>query len=153
MAAEASQRRALELAREWEVRPGERSMLASLLGYLTRTRRIGTSTLVALEVPWRGRRIDLATMSGGGITSAFELKREASARVFEQAIYNRQAVHRSWVVVPTAPSARSLQLADEVGVGVVQVNGRVRIWTGPNPVSDHRESIALRTAIERAAHR
>jgi hypothetical protein len=92
-------------------------------------------------------------MSGKGAVTAFELKRDASTRVFEQAIYNLQAAHRSWVVVPTAPSKRSLQVAEEVGVGVLQVNGRVRIWMPPRPAGEPRDLPALRAAVRRAAER
>jgi hypothetical protein len=108
-------------------------MLVGLLEWLTASRRIGPITHVTLELPWRGRRVDLATVTGRGVTSAFELKREASLRVFEQALYNQLSFDRSYVVVPTSPSSGSLALAEELGVGLVQINGDAKLWCRPRP--------------------
>lgn len=122
---------ARKTAARWTEHSGERHMLVGLLAWLAASRLVGRATHVTLELPWRGRRVDLATVTSRGVTSAFELKRDASLRVFEQALYNQLSFDRSYVVVPTFPSRESLRLAEELGVGLVQINGDARLWSRP----------------------
>ncbi len=127
-------------------------MLLGLLDWLIASGRMRHATCVALEVPWRGRRIDAATVTGRGMSSAFELKRDASQRAFEQAVYNQLSFHRSFVVVPTCPSPASLRLADELGIGLLQINGTARLWLPPSHSAGHAtDAAATRAAVRRAA--
>jgi hypothetical protein len=122
---------ALALAERWEERPGERRMVAALLRWLVSARWIGSASRAAFEVPWRGRRIDLVTMTGRGQLSAFEFKLGGTRRVFEQAMYNSISAHRSWVVSGSRPSVEYLDLAREQGLGIFVVNGSVELVQRP----------------------
>jgi hypothetical protein len=149
-----SQQRALAKADAWASSAGERHMLIGLLTWLTATGRLRHATHVALEVPWRGRRIDAATINSKSVSCAFELKRDASQRAFEQAVYNQLSFDRSFVVVPTCPTSTTLDLADELSIGVLQINGTARLWRAPGPPSTHAfDRVAVREAIHRTACR
>jgi len=115
----------MELAEVWESLPGERSMVASLLRWLLNVGWLGSASMVAYEVPWRGRRIDLVTTNGRGQLTAFEFKMNGTRRVFEQAMYNGISAHRSFVVSGARPSAGYQVLAEEHGLGLIVVNGKV----------------------------
>jgi hypothetical protein len=88
---------------------------------LARTRRIHPDTQVAFELPWFGRRIDLATLTRSRRTSAYELKLTGLNRALEQASYNRLAFDRSYVVTPSIPRSRNVELAKEHGIGLIVV--------------------------------
>lgn len=122
---------ALREAERWEGHPGERQMVAAVLRWLTNARWLGTASWVAFEMPWRGRRIDLVTMNGNGGLSAFEFKLGGTRRVFEQAIYNSGAVHRSYVVSAGRPRLEYRELAQAQGLGVFVVNGKVELLQRP----------------------
>lgn len=115
----------LEDAVAWQAAPGERAMLLRLLQWLARTGSLRSATQTALELPWRGRRVDLATVTLRGVTSAYELKMASNNRALEQAIYNRSAFHRSYVVTSSQPSSASIAVASDHGVGLIVVNGTV----------------------------
>src|SRR4051794_35326726 len=100
---------------------GERSMLPGLLSMLRSSGRVRTDTEIVMELPWNGRRIDLATLTRCGRTSAYELKLGNFPRVLEQAIYNRLSFDRSWIVVDTAPTRKNLDFAISQGIGVIVV--------------------------------
>lgn len=102
---------------------GEQALLPSLLRWLVATGRLRSQTRVAYEVPWLGRRIDVALVTGRGMTSAFELKIGRLQRVLEQAAYNRASFHRSWVVTGNRPKSEGLRWARELGVGLIVVQG------------------------------
>jgi len=74
---------------------------------------------VAAELPWCGRRIDYATYSQSGITSAYELKLAKHKVAIEQALYNRSSFARSYIVTDRRPSDDNMRLAAELGVGVL----------------------------------
>jgi hypothetical protein len=78
-------------------------------------------TQVATEVPWLGRRVDLALLTGRGTTSAFELKLGRMQRVLEQASYNDLSFHRSWIVIGHYPKSSGLDWARYLGLGVLVV--------------------------------
>jgi hypothetical protein len=100
---------------------GEAALLPHLMRWLVVTGRLRGRTEVAFEVPWLGRRVDLALLSGRGVTSAFELKIGRLQRALEQAAYNRSSFHRSWVVTGNRPQAQGLEWARSLGVGLVVV--------------------------------
>jgi hypothetical protein len=97
-------------------------LMPVLLGWLRETRRVRADTLVAPELPWYGRRIDLATLTRTGSTTAYELKLANTRRAIEQAAYNHPAFDRSFVVTAARPSPGNLQLAQEHGVGILIVS-------------------------------
>ena len=52
----------------------EADMLGPLLCWLRRSGRLRDGSAVATELPWCGRRVDLATVSKSGVATAYELK-------------------------------------------------------------------------------
>jgi hypothetical protein len=102
---------------------GEARLLAPLLQWLKRMRRINDDTHVALELAWFGRRVDLATLTRTRRTVAYELKLGGLRRALEQASYNRLAFDRSYVVTDSVPRAGNLALAAEHGIGIIVIRG------------------------------
>jgi hypothetical protein len=100
---------------------GEAAMLPWLVGWLVATGRVRSRTSVAYEVPWLGRRVDLALLTARGVTSAFELKLGRLQRVLEQASYNDLSFHRSWAVVGSHPQPDGLDWAKRFGLGLLVV--------------------------------
>jgi hypothetical protein len=128
---------------------GERAMLPALIRWLVSTGRLRHQTIVAHEVPWLGRRVDLALLTTRGIATAFELKVGRPQRVLEQAVYNSSSFHRSWVVTPNRPKDNGLAWAHQFGVGVLVVDsGDVRVSILPHlGTPDARVTARLRAAI------
>jgi len=122
---------ALAMAESWEGLTGERRMVASVLRWLADARWLGEASRVAFELPWRGRRIDLVTITGKGSLSTFEFKLGGTRRVFEQAIYNSCSAHRSYVVSAGRPRLSYQELARTQGLGVFVVNGRTELLQRP----------------------
>jgi hypothetical protein len=116
---------ALRLAEAWEDLPGERNMVAGVLRWLLNIGWLGSATLAAFEVPWRGRRIDLVTTNSRRQVTAFEFKMDGTRRVFEQAMYNSISTHRSFVVSGARPSHDYQALAKAHGLGLIVANGQV----------------------------
>lgn len=104
---------------------GERAMMPALTRWLVGTGRIGQRTLMAEEIPWLGRRVDVALLSARGATTAFELKVGSAQRVLEQTAYNSQSFHRSWMVTPHHPKPETLAWAQELGLGILVVRDQV----------------------------
>ena len=52
----------------------ESDMIQPLLSWLWIRRRIRRDTIVVLELPWLGRRVDLATLTASGSITAYEFK-------------------------------------------------------------------------------
>jgi hypothetical protein len=102
---------------------GEAALMPTLMRWLVATGRVRSQTRVARELPWLGRRVDLALLTARGLTTAFELKIGSLQRVIEQAAYNRASFHRSWVVTGNHPKPEGLRWAQELGVGLVVVRG------------------------------
>lgn len=102
-------------------RDGESALMPALMRWLVTTGRLRARTNVAYEVPWLGRRVDLALLTTGGIASAFELKIGRLQRVLEQAAYNRSSFHRSWIVTANHPRTGGLRWVSELGIGLVVV--------------------------------
>ena len=102
---------------------GEARMLPALLRVLEQRRNLVEGrTIVARELPWHGRRVDLATLSPRRfLLTAFELKCGGFGRALEQAIYNKLSFDRSWVVVDRMPSTTNSRLALSHGVGIIVV--------------------------------
>ena len=137
--------------RDWD-ETGEGAMMPALLEWLVRTGRLREQTQVALEVPWLGRRVDLALLNSKGTTTAFELKIGRIQRAIEQAAYNRSAFHRSWVVTGNRPKEQALGWAREFGIGIILVRGPSvsrLLMPGP-PAPDVVAIRRLRSVIRRA---
>ena len=131
------------------VRTGENALLPWLVRWLLLTGRLRSRTSLAYEVPWLGRRVDVALLTSRGVTTAFELKIGSLQRALEQAAYNRSTFHRSWVVTGNRPKPEGVQWAVELGVGllVIQDGAISRVTTPelrrPHPITINR----LRDAI------
>jgi hypothetical protein len=132
---------------------GEAALLPALMRWLITTRWLGDQTQVAREVPWLGRRIDLALLNGRGIASAFELKIGSFQRVVEQAAYNKSSFHRSWIVTGNRPRPEGLRWASELGLGLLVVQGDTVLRLRNPTVGDPHPTVArrLRAAILRRA--
>ncbi len=132
---------------------GEAALLPTLMRWLVASGRVRTQTRVAHEVPWLGRRVDLALLTGRGVTTAFELKIGRLQRVLEQATYNRASFHRSWVVTANRPKAEGLRWAHELGVGLLVVqHDNVIPFAAPAVQEPHPAVVKrLRTAIQARA--
>jgi hypothetical protein len=128
---------------------GEAALLPTLVRWLVATGRVRARTRVAHEVPWLGRRVDLALLTGRGMTTAFELKIGRLQRVLEQAAYNRASFHRSWVVTGNRPQPEGLRWAIELRVGLLVVQGDAVIpLVVPAPHEPHPAAMKrLRAAI------
>ncbi len=131
------------------VENGEASLMPHLIRWLETTGHIRAHTRKAFEVPWLGRRVDLALLTGRGVTSAFELKLGQVQRVVEQASYNRLSFHRSWIVVGTRPKAAGLEWAQHLGLGVLVVRPpSVSLLLRPVPQSPEQSVVhRVRAAI------
>jgi len=114
--------------RPW-IRTQEAAVLMEpLLAWLTATQRLRVQGNIFIEFPWAGRRVDLVTVGKRLTTSAFELKLGRIGRVLEQAIYNRAAFDRSYIVIAHVPGEQALMEAKQCGVGVLIVqSGAVRL--------------------------
>jgi hypothetical protein len=113
---------AVSHVRESEV-TGEARLLAPLLTWLRRTRRVNVQTEIAYELAWFGRRVDVATLSSSLRSAAYELKIGSLGRALEQASYNRLAFDRSFVVTNAVPRTENLALAAEHAIGLIVVRG------------------------------
>ena len=106
----------------------EKNLLEPLLRWLRAVRRIRTGTVVAKELHWFGRHVDVATLSSTGRLAAYELKITHNGRALEQAAYNRLAFDRSYVVSAREPSEQAMESARSMGIGVIVVSsGGVRM--------------------------
>lgn len=103
-------------------------MTPELMRWLIGSGRLRERTVIAHEVPWLGRRIDIALMTARGVTSAFELKIGSLQRAIEQAAYNRSSFHRSWIVTTNRPKPEGLAWAMQLGIGIAVVtDGRLSV--------------------------
>jgi hypothetical protein len=107
---------------------GEGRLLTPLLTWLCETRGINSETQIALELPWFGRRVDMAILTRSRRTAAYELKLGGGlGRALQQAAYNRFSFDRSYVVTGAVPRPSNLALAAEHGIGlIVVIDGQVR---------------------------
>jgi hypothetical protein len=137
------------LPRPEEFREGEAALMPTLMRWLVSTGRVRTRTRVAREVPWLGRRVDLALLTQRGTTTAFELKIGRLQRVLEQAAYNRSSFHRSWVVTGNRPKAEGLDWARELGIGLVVIQHDVAVPLVPPVLQEPYPTVTkrLRSAI------
>lgn len=107
---------------------GENKLEKPLLDWLERRRWLRGDAIVSRELPWLGRRIDLAILSRSGRTTAYELKLRNNKRAIQQAAYNKLAFDRSYVVTVSEPTNTNKELALQVGVGFILLqNGRTRV--------------------------
>lgn len=97
----------------------ETEMVDPLLDWLRRKGRLRDNTLVAFELPWYGRRVDVAMLNASQTTSSFELKLRNNRRAIEQAADNALTFDRSYVVTATPPSKKNQDFAAQLGVGLL----------------------------------
>jgi len=132
---------------------GEAALLPNLMRWLIATGRVRAQTVVAQEVPWLGRRVDLALLTARGVTTAFELKLGRLQRVLEQGAYNRSSFYRSWVVTGNRPRPDGLRWAQELGIGLLVIqHDTVIMLSAPTMREPHPAAVKrLRAAIEARA--
>ena len=102
-----------------ETNAGERRLERPLLEWLKAKGWLREDTIVSRELPWMGRRVDLAILTRSGRTTAYELKIRDNRRALQQAAYNKLAFDRSYVVTESEPMPINKTLAQEVGVGFI----------------------------------
>jgi hypothetical protein len=93
-----------------------------LLNWLLQRRRIRADTLVARELFWHGRRIDVVTLTKTGVATAYELKLRHMRRALEQSSLNGVSFDRSCIVTASRPAKENLAQAEALGLGVMLVN-------------------------------
>jgi hypothetical protein len=132
---------------------GEAALMPTLVRWLVATGPVRSRTLVAHEVPWLGRRVDLALLNQRGTTTAFELKIGRLQRVLEQAAYNRSSFHRSWVVTGNRPKVEGLEWARELGLGLIVIQHDVAVSLVPPAFQEPYPAVTkrLRSAIRARA--
>ena len=125
-----------------------------LLDWLRRTGRIREDTIIVRELPWQGRRIDLATLTRSGRLTAYELKLNGSKRAVLQASYNRTSFDRSYVVTASKPVDRNMAVAREAEIGVILISkiGNPRLiapcdMKGPNQLLRNRLLQKIRSRV------
>ena len=130
------------------MREGE--ILLLLEKWLIKKRRIRGGTLIARELSWLGRRVDLATLTASGCLTAYEIKTRNNLRVIEQAARNAQSFQRSYIVTATPPSTQNRRLASALNVGVIAVaDGEVRqMSSAPKLRQPPQLSRRLKEALE-----
>ena len=101
---------------------GEMALLPPLLAWLERHRRIRSDTVLALELPWFGRRVDFVTLTATRRTTAYEFKLGDNRRAIEQAAYNALSFDSSYVVTGTMPSPELIELAERHDVGMIVIH-------------------------------
>lgn len=116
----------------WDEKPllrnvEESVLLMPLLDMIRRRGWVSSTSILRSEMPLNGRRIDLATMTSTGISSAYELKIGSFQRVLEQAMYNRISFDKSWIVVNHMPQCRNLDQARENGIGIIVFDDKMTI--------------------------
>ena len=129
----------------------ERELLAPLFNWLDSTGRLRADSIAVEEFRWFGRRIDLATLTVSRSTTAFELKLDSTRSAIRQAAYNRLSFDRSYIVTAAQPGRRNLELAAQVGIGVIVVNGagaRVVLRSPVTPTNPGLRSKLLQTLGE-----
>jgi hypothetical protein len=99
----------------------ESELLPRLLDWLHRRGRIRFDTVVVMEMPWFGRRIDVVTLTRSGRLTAYELKLHTNHRVIEQAAYNGISFDSSYIVTGRTPSRRSRDMALRAGLGIIVI--------------------------------
>lgn len=125
----------------------QEQLLFPLVDLLSRRRMINGSTKLVLELSWNGRRVDLAALGTSGRSSAYELKVGSFNRVLEQAMYNRLAFDRSWIVVAENPLPSSMEHALENGIGVISIGSHARVLA---PATLQTVSPPVRTRLRNA---
>lgn len=128
----------------------ESEMFEPFWCWLLRVGRVRSGSVFVRELPWLGRRVDLATLTASGSLTAYEFKVDNNLRAIEQASYNAHAFHRSYVVTMTVPSSQNLEIAVMRGVGVIALSSTdegVRTICRAQPQASSGASGRLRDAI------
>jgi hypothetical protein len=99
----------------------ENELLEPLIDFLTKANRVYCDSHLCLELPWFGRRVDFATVTVSGRTTAYELKLRDNFKAIEQAAYNKLSFDRSYIVTATLPSEKATLFAKSCGVGIIVV--------------------------------
>jgi hypothetical protein len=100
----------------------EYELLVPLIEWLTARRQIRAESILVAELPWNGRRVDLAVLNSSGVCSAFELKLSHNQRAIEQSYLNGVSFDRSYLVTGTRPNLRNMESAVALGLGVVHIS-------------------------------
>ena len=123
---------------------GEAQLVKPLVKWLYCRRRARADTIILLEFPWFGRRVDLVTLSCSRTASAFELKLRDNGRAVQQAAYNKMVFDRSYVVTQSKPTEEILWRAHEAGVGFILLTSDFARLLQESPASPVCEKLRRR---------
>jgi hypothetical protein len=99
----------------------EAALLAPLVTWLASRRWIRFDSRLVTELPWNGRRVDVATLTRTGVSTAYELKLRDTRRALEQASLNGMSFDRSFVVTTSRTSPSNIDQAASLGIGLIHV--------------------------------
>lgn len=97
----------------------EVDMLQPFLTWLRSRGRVRPESHVVTELPWNGRRVDLAVVSPSGRITSYELKLRNTRRAIEQSSLNTRSFDCSYIVTMTRPSEINLKEAQGLGIGLI----------------------------------
>lgn len=124
----------------------EQALAEPLIRWLHQRGWIRHDSLVAEEVPWCGRRVDVATLNASRTARSFELKLTDNGRAIEQAAYNALSFDRSYIVTASYPRAANIDRAQAYGVGIIHVSPAGDV-TMVSPAADRDVPAAARRRL------
>lgn len=128
----------------------EAEMLEPLESWLRRTRWIRKDTVLVEEFSWMGRRVDLATLTSSGRSTAYELKLYKNLDAIVQAVRNSFSFDRSYIVTATRPSCPTIETAIQLRIGIlVLCDSRIEVVVRA-PRLEHSSAVSdrLRNAFK-----
>jgi len=97
----------------------EAEMLEPLESWLRKIRWIRNDTVLVEEFSWMGRRVDLATLTSSGRSTAYELKLYKNLDAIVQAVRNSFSFDRSYIVTATRPTCSTIETAIQLRIGIL----------------------------------
>lgn len=133
----------------------ESEMLEPFLSWLEATRRLRPGSIVATELSWLGKRIDVATLTSSGVLTSYELKIDHNLEAISQAAQNSHWFHRNYVVTATMPLGKNTELARAHGLGVICKTARGYKVIVPAQKLRHPSDVvsAVRNSIEQSVRK
>lgn len=106
----------------------EAEMLEPLRKWLKKIGWIRDDSVLVEEFPLMGRRVDLATLTSTGRSTAYELKLYKNLEAIVQATRNSFLFDRSFVVTATRPSYTTIETAKQLRIGILLLrNNQIEI--------------------------
>lgn len=131
----------------------ESDLLSPLIRGLLARRWLSARSTIVQELPWCGRRVDLAVLTCKRKTIALELKLNVTRRALYQSSYNQLAFDACYVVTSVPPTRNSIRVAESAGIGILVVRRNRVVVALSAPVHDieRRTKNKLVSAIREAS--